>query len=208
MNLSITLLLIIITVGTSLLAWNKPQVLQKWIFNPYSVYTNKEYFRFLTSGFIHQDYMHLLFNMFTLYFFGPIIERYFYMLYGTTGLILYVVMYLLAVILSSVKTYVKHRHDPGYNSLGASGGVSAVIFSAILFNPTSNIYLFAVLPIPGFILGALFLIYSYQRGKQTGDRINHDAHLYGALFGIVFTIIVYPGVIVNFIEQIASFRLF
>ncbi len=208
MNLSITLVLIIVTVAASLYAWNKPEVLQKWMFNPYKIYTDKEYFRFLTSGFIHQDYMHLFFNMFTLYFFGPIIEQTFGYLYGTVGLVLYVVMYLLAIVLSGVKTYIKHRHDPGYNSLGASGGVSAVIFSAILFAPTNDIYLFAILPVPGFILGVLFLIYSYQSSKGSGNRINHDAHLYGALFGVLFTILVYPGVVPHFIEEIASFRLF
>lgn len=208
MNLSITTVIIIITVIASLYAWNKPHILQRWIFNPYSVYTRNEYFRFVTSGFIHQDYMHLFFNMFTLYFFGNMIEQIYGYLLGTTGLVLYVVMYLLAIIVSSISTYIKHRQDPGYNSLGASGGVSAVVFSAILFEPTSNIYLFAILPVPGFILGALFLVYSFQRAKQTRDRINHDAHLYGALFGILFTIIIEPRVIGSFFRQIADFSFF
>ena len=208
MGLSITTIIIIITVGASLYAWNKPAVLQRWIFNPYAIYTNREYFRFLTSGFIHQDYMHLFFNMFTMYFFGNLVEQIYGQLMGTTGLGLYVLMYLLAIVVSSISTYTKHKHDPAYNSLGASGGVSAVIFSAILFDPTSRIYVFALIPVPGFILGALFLIYSYQRSKQTGDRINHAAHLYGALFGILFTIILEPDVIGSFIRQIAGFRLF
>lgn len=208
MDLSITTILIIITVIASLYAWNKPHILQRWIFNPYSVNTRNEYGRFLTSGFIHQDYMHLFFNMFTLYFFGNLVEQIFGYLFGVTGLVLYVVMYLLAIIVSDIPTYIKHRHDPGYNSLGASGGVSAIVFSAILFDPTSNIYLFAILPVPGFILGALFLIYSYQRANQARDRINHDAHLYGALFGILFTILIEPKVIGNFIQQIADFSFF
>lgn len=208
MDLSITTILIIITVIASLYAWNKPHILQRWIFNPYSVNTRNEYGRFLTSGFIHQDYMHLFFNMFTLYFFGNLVEQIFGYLFGVTGLVLYVVMYLLAIIVSDIPTYIKHRHDPGYNSLGASGGVSAIVFSAILFDPTSNIYLFAILPVPGFILGALFLLYSYQRANQARDRINHDAHLYGALFGILFTILIEPKVIGNFIRQIADFSFF
>lgn len=208
MDLSVTTIIIIITVLASLYAWNKPHILQRWIFNPYSVNTRNEYARFVTSGFIHQDYMHLFFNMFTLYFFGNLVEQYFGYLLGVTGLVLYVVMYLLAIIVSDIPTYVKHRHDPGYNSLGASGGVAAIVFSAILFDPTNNIYLFAILPIPGFILGALFLLYSYQRANQARDRINHDAHLYGALFGILFTIIIEPGVIGNFIRKIADFSFF
>ncbi len=208
MNLSVTTIIIIITVIASLYAWNKPHILQRWIFNPYAVNTRQEYFRFITSGFIHQDYMHLFFNMFTLYFFGNQIEQIYAYLMGEIGLVIYVAMYLLAIIVSDISTYLKHRHDPGYNSLGASGGVSAVIFSFILFDPTSNLYLFALIPIPGFILGALFLIYSFQRSKQTGDRINHDAHLYGALFGILFTIILEPNVIGSFFRQIVDFRLF
>lgn len=208
MSLSVTTIIIIITVIASLYAWNKPHILQRWIFNPYAVNTHKEYFRFITSGFIHQDYMHLFFNMFTLYFFGNMVEQIYRYLWGTTGLLLYIALYLMAIIVSDISTYLKHRHDPGYNSLGASGGVAAIVFSAILFDPTSNIYLFALIPVPGFVLGALFLIYSYQRAKQMRDRINHDAHLYGALFGILFTIILEPQVISSFIRQIADFRLF
>lgn len=206
---SITIILIVISVAASLYAWNKPEVMYKWIFNPYSVYTKKEYWRFVTSGFIHQDYMHLFFNMFTLYFFGSVIEQYYAVLFGgTTGIILFVGMYLVAIVISDVATYIKHRNDPSYNSLGASGGVSAIVFSAIMFDPTSNIYLFGLIGIPGFILGALFLLYSYQRSKQMRDRINHDAHLYGALFGVIFTIIIEPNVISHFISEISNFSFF
>lgn len=206
---SITIILIVISVAASLYAWNKPEVMYKWIFNPYSVYTKQEYWRFVTSGFIHQDYMHLFFNMFTLYFFGSVIEQYYtYLFGGTTGIVLYIGMYLVAIIVSDVATYIKHRNDPSYNSLGASGGVSAIVFSAIMFDPTSNIYLFGLIGIPGFILGALFLLYSYQRSKQMRDRINHDAHLYGALFGVIFTIIIEPNVISHFISEISNFSFF
>ncbi|MDF9798269.1 membrane associated rhomboid family serine protease [Catalinimonas alkaloidigena] len=206
---SITIILIVISVAASLYAWNKPEVMYKWIFNPYSVYTKQEYWRFITSGFIHQDYMHLFFNMFTLYFFGSVIEQYYaYLFGGTLGIVLFVGMYLVAIVISDVATYIKHREDPSYNSLGASGGVSAVVFSAIMFDPTSKIYLFGLIGIPGFILGALFLLYSYQRSKQMRDRINHDAHLYGALFGVIFTVIIEPNVISHFITEISNFSFF
>ena len=208
MNFSVTFILIGVTVLTSLYAWNKPQIMQQWIFNPHAVRSRNEYFRFITSGFIHQDYMHLFFNMFTLYFFGGIIEQYYTYLFGTVGLVLYVALYLLAIVVSDVSTYVKHKNDPSYNSLGASGGVAAVVFSAILFDPTSKLYIFALIPIPGFIFGAAFLLYSYQRSRQMRDRINHDAHLYGALFGVLFTIIIEPAVIGNFIRQISNFSFF
>ena len=206
---SITVIIIVISVAASLYAWNKPEILHKWIFNPYTVRSRNEYWRFITSGFIHQDYMHLFFNMFTLYFFGSVIEQYYAAIFGpTTGIIYYVVLYLVAIVVSDITTYVKHKNDPSYNSLGASGGVAAVVFSAIMFDPTSNIYLFAIIPIPGFILGALFIIYSYQRSRQMRDRINHDAHLFGALFGVIFTVVLEPNVVGHFISEISNFSLF
>lgn len=206
---SVTIIIIVITVAASLYAWNKPEVMYKWIFNPYSVYTKNEYWRFVTSGLIHQDYMHLFFNMFTLYFFGSAIEYYYSSLYGsTTGILLYVGMYIVAIIISDISTYIKHRHNPAYNSLGASGGVSAVVLSAIMFDPASNLYLFAIIPIPGFVFGALFIFYSYYQAKQMRDRINHDAHLYGALFGLVFTILIWPQVVSHFIREISNFSFF
>ena len=208
MDINITIIMIGITVATSLLAWNRPELMQRWIFNPYQVQANGEYHRFLTSGFIHQDYMHLLFNMITLYYFGGTVEAIFSYLYGSTGVILYVVLYLVAIVVSSLTTFFKHRDNAGYNSLGASGGVAAVLFSSILFDPTRQLLLFFVIPIPGFILGALFLLYSYQQAQQMRGRINHDAHFLGAVFGIIFTVVLQPSVIYSFIEQVASYRLF
>ena len=208
MNFSITTLLIGITVAASLYAWNKPEILQKWIFNPYRIQANGEYYRFLTSGFIHQDYMHLLFNMITLYYFGTAIEQIYTLIFGGVGIWIFLGEYLVAIVVSSITTYTKHRDNPGYNSLGASGGVSAILFSSILFQPTSTLLLFFVIPIPAFILGALFLLYSYQQGRQGVGGINHDAHLLGALFGVAFTIAIQPRVVNIFIEQISTFRLF
>lgn len=208
MNLSITTILIIITVIASLYAWNRPALFQNWMFNPHAVQTRRQYHRFITSGFIHQDYLHLFLNMFTLYFFGNMIEQQYAYKFGSLGLALYLIMYLVAIVVADISTYAKHKNHPNYNSLGASGGVAAVVFSSILYDPTNNIYLFALIPIPGFILGALFLIYSYQRSRQTRDRINHDAHLWGALFGVAFTVVLNPSVISHFIYEISNFRLF
>ncbi len=208
MDINVTIIIIGVTVAVSLLAWNRPELMQRWIFNPYQTQRRREYHRFLTSGFIHQDYMHLLFNMITMFYFGSTVEAIFGYLYGSIGVVLYVVLYLVAIVVSSITTFFKHRDNPAYNSLGASGGVAAVLFSSILFDPTRQLLLFFIIPIPGFILGALFLLYSYQQAQQMRGRINHDAHFLGAVFGIVFTVVLQPSVINSFVEQLVSYRLF
>lgn len=206
--MSVTLVIIALTVIASFYAWSKPHIQQKWIFNPYRVNAGKEYYRFITSGFIHVDQMHLLFNMFTFYFFGKFVEQIFLSIFGVPGLILFVAFYLAAIVVSDLPTYLKYKNQPHYNALGASGGVSAILFSSILFFPLNDVCLFGLLCLPGFILGILYLVYSFYQGKQMADNINHDAHLYGALFGVVFTIIIQPPVVISFIEQISSFKLF
>lgn len=207
--MSITIILIIITVITSYYAWNNPDIYQKWIMRPYSVSNRKEYQRFITSGFIHADGMHLFFNMFTLYFFGDIIEQIFGMLYGSgTGLLLFLLLYLGGIVISDLPTFFKHRNSPYYASLGASGGVASIVFSSILFMPLSNICIWAIICLPGFVLGILYIIYSIYQGRRMADNINHDAHLYGALFGIVFSIIIHPRVIVSFFQQVIQYNPF
>jgi membrane associated rhomboid family serine protease len=206
--MSITLILIIITVITSIAAWSNPERLSKWVMNPYMVSRKKEYYRFISSGFIHNDYVHLIFNMITLYFFGDAIEQVFGYFFGITGLVYFLSLYFLGMIVADIPSFIKYRNYAGYNSLGASGAVSAVVFSSILFRPTSMIYVYFAIGIPGFIFGILYLLYSYYQGKRMADNVNHDAHLYGALFGIVFSIAVYPSVIGNFIQQILDYRLF
>ncbi len=145
--------------------------------------------------------------MFTLYFFGGTVEAYFNMIsdYGT---ILYIVMYLAAIVISDIPTLIKYKDVPNYNALGASGAVSAVVFSSILFNPMNDLCLYGILCLPGFIFGAIYLIYSYYQGRRMADNINHDAHMFGALFGVIFTIILWPKVIPHFIDQLATFSLF
>lgn len=207
--MTVSYILIAITIIASFYAWNNENIFHKWIFNPYQVSQKKQYYRLITSGFIHSSYMHLFFNMFTFYFFSRAIETTFLQLYGESlGIVYFLILYLVGIIVSDIPTFIRHRTNPGYNSLGASGGVSAVVFSFILFFPTEELYLFALIPIPGFILGLLFVIYSYYKGNSTGDKINHDAHLFGALFGLAFTILIEPGIINSFIDQLSQFPLF
>ncbi len=204
MILNTTTWILIITIITSIYAWNHPDIYQKWILNPYRIKHHRQYWRFLTSGFVHINYVHLFFNMFALFFFGQNVAYYF----GPNGDTLMVVLYLLGIMISDIPTYLKYQNMPNYNSLGASGGVAAVVFSSIMFDPLNPIrIMFIPIDIPGFVLGALYIIYSYYQGKRMADNINHDAHLFGAIFGLLFTVALRPGVVVSFVEQISNWSL-
>lgn len=206
--MSITLILILITVGISYYAWQNPSLLDKMVLNPYKVTQRNEYYRFVTSGFVHADFGHLIFNMLSLWFVGEGIESLFGMLFGSSGQVYYLALYILGIIVSDIPTFLKHRHKSGYNSLGASGGVAAVLFAAILYAPLLQICLYFLLCMPGFVFGLLFLGYSFYEARRGGSYINHDAHMYGAIFGMIFMAVVYPGAVPGFFEQIGSWRIF
>lgn len=209
MELSLTVIIIAITAITSILAFNKPEIMDRWMFMPYRIKNRNQWDRFVLSGFIHKDYMHLLFNMFTFYFFGGVVEMFLRYKFGVVlGGVLFVVFYILGIVISDLPTYKKHQEDSYYRALGASGGTSATVFASIVLMPLSDICFFGIICLPGFILGVLFLIYSYVKGKQDSDNINHDAHLYGAIFGIAFILILSPSSAGMFVEQIKGFRLF
>lgn len=202
----VTVILIVVCVLCSLWAWKNQNVLRKWIFNPYLVRTKNQYYRFLTSGFIHADYGHLFFNMFTLFFFGSVLETYFQHFFEEKGKIIYIALFLAGIIISDIPTYLRHRKNPGYNGLGASGGVSSVVFSAIVLNPLADVCLYGLLCLPGVVMGALYLGYSVWQDKRGGSNINHSAHFYGAVFGIVFTLLAIPDSLPNFIEQVRNLK--
>ena len=207
-HVNITYIIIAATVIVSMYAFNNESVLRGFIMNPYVINSRKQYYRFLTSGFIHKDHMHLLLNMVTFYFFGGVIEQVFGIIFGAMGGIYFIALYLLAIVVSDIPTFLKNRANPGYNSLGASGGVAAVIFASIILLPMQDICLYFALCMPGFILGTLYLIFSYYQGRKANDGINHDAHLYGALFGLLFCAILIPSSLPHFVEQVMSWKYF
>lgn len=207
-SITLTTGIIGITVLVSWYVLSKPDILQRMMNNPYRVQKNQEYYRFITSGLIHANFTHLLWNMFSLYFFGRVVEQYFSFIFGEAGPYFFIGFYILAIIVSDLPTYFKNRNNPGYNSLGASGGVAAIIFASVLFQPMEKICLYFVICLPGFILAIVYIIWSYYNGKKSNDNINHDAHLYGALFGVLFCAVLYPSSIPNFIEQVAQWRMF
>ena len=203
--MTLTYIFIGITVAISLYAWNNANIMNKWIMNPYSVQKYQEYYRFLTSGFLHADYGHLFFNMFSLYFFGRNVEYYFSALFGEQmGGILFAVLYLGGIIVANYPDFAKHKDDSFYNALGASGGVSAVVFSAILFSPTTGIYVYFI-AMPAFVYAILYTAYSFYMSKKNTDNIGHSAHLAGAAFGIIFTLILKPDLFSSCIAQIMEY---
>ena len=193
-------ILTLVTVGITIWAFNDRQLLQKLIMSPYAVVHEKQWWRVVTHAFIHANWMHLIFNMIALWSFGVAVEQYFSMITNIPHEQFYL-MYFGAIIFSSIPD-LKKRNNPNYLSLGASGGVSAVIFAAIFFQPWSLIYIF-FLPCPGIIFGALYLIYCSYMSKQGGnDHINHDAHFYGSIFGFIYPLLLNPSLLQYFIQRL------
>lgn len=210
--ISITLIIIITTVVVSLIALNKSEVMDNLIFYPPAVAERNQYYRFITCGFIHADVAHLAFNMISFFLFSnALVEPAFIQFFGDYGRAMLLLMYVLALIVCLLPTYWNNKTNENYRSLGASGAVSAVIFAGIIIAPQLQMGFFIIPPvIPGFIFGPLYLICSYYLDKRGGDNINHSAHIWGALFGIVFIIVATRfysqyDVWTNFVEQIKEY---
>ena len=193
----LTVIIIAITCIVSILCFNGTLNGNKLIFNAYQVWHRKEWYRMLTSGMIHSGWGHLFFNMLTLYFFGRVVEQYFSAAFGgVLGTVLYVVLYVSALAISSLGDLVKYRNNWNYNALGASGAVSAVLFASILFAPKMGIYIYLIpIPIPGYIFAPLYLLYCWYMAKRNMDNIGYTAHFWGAVYGILFPIICKPDVL-------------
>ena len=208
---TITLTLLAITVALSLFGFANKKVINDFIFYPPAINRDNEWWRFMTNGFIHADLAHLAFNMFSFYMFGDFVEKYFIVLFNENGKALYLAMYLTALIVCLIPTYIMQRNNKQYRSLGASGAVSAVVFAGVFLDPTIKIGLFIIPPIiPGFIFGPLYLILTIYMSKRGGDNINHSAHFWGSVWGVGFLIIackIFPGFdpIQNFISQVSAY---
>lgn len=186
-----------ITLITSIRAFRDAELRYSFMFNPYQVIHGKDYKRLITHGLIHANQAHLAFNMITFFFFAFLFER-------MIGHWQFAVFYVAALVLSSLTTLFKYKDQPHYNSLGASGAVSAVILGVILFNPALKLYLFFFVPMPGWLFAVLYIGYSQYASRNANDNIGHEAHLWGALSGIVLTILLHPPVLEhlkNFLES-------
>ena len=183
----------------SFAAFGNPKLLDALVFWPPAVTKKHDYSRFLSYGFVHGDFQHLLFNMITLYFFGRVIEGFVNSQLGAYGFGLF---YLSGLIVSILPTYFQHRNDEDYRSLGASGAVSAVLFAFILFQPWAMIYFFFAIPIPAIVYAVLYVGYTIWANRRGGDRINHSAHLWGAAYGVAFVLVLKPEVLSLFVERL------
>lgn len=200
METPVTYALIAITCLVSWMAFNNRKLADRLILWPPAIDKHKQYDRLLTYGFIHADFMHLLFNMLTLYFFGRQIEL---LMTGLVGVWVYPMFYLSALVISILPTYLKNQHNPNYLSLGASGAVSAVLFAFILVAPWQLIFVFFV-PLPAIVFAVLYVGYSIWMDRRGGDRINHSAHLAGAAYGVMFLVIMRPEVVQHFLGALQN----
>ncbi|HMT30159.1 MAG TPA: rhomboid family intramembrane serine protease [Bacteroidia bacterium] len=197
--------IVAITVLLSILAFYNGEVMNRLIFNPYMITERRQWYRFISSGFIHADWIHLAVNMLVLWSFGNVVEDYFVSIFEEKGLFYYFLLYIGGLAISITPSYKRNMHNAGYNALGASGAVAAVLFAAILFRPMDKIYLYGIIGLPGILVGISYLLYSYYMDKKGGDNVNHDAHLWGAIFGVVFTISLKPSIFLHFLDQLTSF---
>jgi len=196
----VNLIIIAVTCVVSFMAFSNPRLIDRLILWPPAITRGKEYWRLASCGLIHADVPHLAFNMLTLYFFGGAMERFYGHFVGDLG---YLLFYVGGLVVSSLPSYMRHQNDSRYRSLGASGAVSAVLFAFILLQPWTTILVFFV-PMPAIIYAVLYLGYTIYMDRQRSDNINHSAHLWGAVYGIVFTILIEPRTISAFLSQLAQ----
>jgi membrane associated rhomboid family serine protease len=200
---AITLLLIAITAIVSFMAFSNGQLFDKLRFNAYYIKHDRQWYRFLSHALLHADLAHLAINMLVFWSFASVVMTFFGRDFGSMATVVFLGLYVGGVIFSSVYDYFKHSEDIYYSAVGASGAVSAVVFSSIILYPDGRIFLFFIpIGIPSWIFGILYLAYSAYMGKRGGSNIGHNAHFWGAVFGIAYTIIINPDYVAAFFRQL------
>ncbi len=196
-----TLAIVAFTVVISLLGLQDRRVFEQLVFEPFTIHARKDWFRFLTHAFLHAHIPHLAVNMFVLWSFGRVLEPSLGAITATGGRLSFLLLYLGGTVFAALPSYKKHLYDPSYRAVGASGAVSAVLFATILLYPMEELYFFGIVPIKGWMFGPLYLAYEYYMDKRGQDNVAHDAHFFGALFGIGFITILHPSAWVDLIAQ-------
>jgi membrane associated rhomboid family serine protease len=201
-----TLLIIITTVAISMLAFSNQQIMDKLLLSPYRTIHSKEWHRLVTHGFVHADYLHLFVNMFVLYSFGSAVENIFGSLKESgiihSATLNFGILYFGGIVIASLTTLKKYKDNFYYQSVGASGAVSAIVFTFIFFDPFSKLLFMFIIPIPAIVFGIAYLAYSYYMSKREGDYINHDAHFVGSVFGLIYPLLINPKLIVIFLGKL------
>ena len=201
MQSPITLGLIAVTALVSWLAFKDRRLVDRLILWPPAVSQRHQYWRLASYGLLHADVSHLLFNMITLFFFGRLIEQVMVQLTGSW--LTYPLFYLTALVVSILPSYLKNQKNPKYFSLGASGAVSAVLFAFILFDPWSKLIIFPIpVPIPAILFAVIYVGYSIWMDRRGGGNVNHSAHLWGAAYGVLFTVLLEPRILGHFVQTL------
>ncbi len=199
----ITIYIIIITSTVSLFAMRNRNLFYKLCLYPKLIVQNKQWYRTLSYGLIHADFMHLLVNMLVLYFFGTQVEKNYHYVWGDVGGWLFLLLYVSSLFFSTLADVLKHANNDNYVAVGASGATSAVLFAGILLFPLQKIYImFVPIGIPAVIFGAFYLIYSAYMDKHGKDNIGHNTHFWGAVYGFVFAIVFKWKLLLAFFVQI------
>jgi len=201
----ISTIIIAATVIISVIAFKNEDIMNKYKFNPVRILRHKEYHRLFTYGFLHANWDHLIVNSLVLFFFGSVLEQYFAIYFKDLGLIYFILLYAGGLIISVLFDLYKNKNNYYYNAIGASGATSAVVFACIFFDPWQKLYLMFFIPIPGIIFAILYIAYSYYMSKKNNDNIGHNSHLFGALFGFIFPIIIKPNLFSLFLQNITNF---
>ena len=188
--MSITRIIVAITALVTIIANNNNELKRKLLFNSYLIKHSKEYYRLFSHALIHSGWMHLLVNMWVLYMFGQMVEHELVGRYGSKGSIFFILLYVGGIAFASLPALIKHQDNPQYNALGASGAVASILFAYIILRPTSGISLYFMVNMPAFLFGILYLWYEWSMDKKSKGRIAHDAHFYGALYGVAFMLLV------------------
>jgi len=197
-----TIIIIAVTALVSIIAFNRPDLMDKLQFNASKVVHKNEYYRLVSHGFVHANWEHLIVNMIVLFSFGRAIEMYFEYGFGRMTNAYFLILYFGGMLASNLYALYKHRNNYYYNAVGASGAVAAVLFAAIFFEPWNKIYFFGVLPIPGIVFAGLYLAYSYYMGRKQSDNVAHDAHFLGAVFGFFFPILLNSSLFQRFMDKL------
>jgi len=201
-SLSTTIIIVMVTCAISYLAMQNGKLRTQLIFHPATIKRHNQWYRFLSSGFIHADFLHLAINMFVLWSFGTAVEQRLYPAFlGGNATLKFLILYFGGIVVASYPSYQRHQNNHNYSALGASGGVSAVVFAAIVFYPWQNLYLYGAVPIPQILGGAAYLYYSWYQDKRGTDNIGHMAHFAGAVWGMVFTCAMNPELIARFLRK-------